>query len=103
MTFKYKLSARLALLKDRMVAVSAALVAVAVVFACEMPVRLTDTGSGTVAQLVVYPKTMTIRTGQAADFMAVALTSTGDTATASVNWLVTSRRMQGTSDKGGRP
>src|SRR6266513_2387044 len=102
MTFKYKLSARLALLKDRVVAVSPVLLAAAVVFACEMPARLTDTGSGTVAQLLVYPKSMTIRTGQAADFMAVALTSTGDTAIAAGNWSVTSGTITDTSTKGGR-
>src|SRR5438552_2329880 len=84
MTFMHKLSCRLALLKDRMVAVSPALLAAAVVFACERPVQLTDTGSGTVAQLLVYPKSMTVRTGQTADFMAVALTSAGDTAAAAV-------------------
>ncbi len=102
MTFKYKLSARLALLRDRVVAVSPVLLAAAVVFACEMPARLTDTGSGTVAQLLVYPKSMTIRTGQAADFMAVALTSTGDTAIAAVSWSVTSGTITDTSTKGGR-
>src|SRR5881296_3688957 len=102
MTFKYKLSARLALLKDRIVAVSPALLAAAVVFACEMPARLTDTGSGTAARVVVSPKSMTIRTGQTADFMAVALTSTGDTATAAVNWSVTSGAITDTNTKGGR-
>src|SRR2546427_8518514 len=50
MTFMHKLSARLALMKDRVVAVSPALLAAAVVFACERPVQLTDTGSGTVAR-----------------------------------------------------
>src|SRR5258706_1450 len=103
MTFKHKLSCRLALMRDRIVAFSPALLAAAVVFACEMPVRLTDTGSGTVSQLVVYPKTMMIRTGQAADFMAVALTSTGDTAIASVNWSVTSGAITDTSTRGGSP
>src|SRR2546427_2920325 len=102
MTFKHKLSARLALMKDRVVAVSPALLAAAVVFACERPVQLTDTGSGTVAQLVVYPKTMTVRTGQTADFMAVALTSTGDTAAAAVTWSATSGSITDTSTKGGR-
>src|SRR5438094_948403 len=102
MTFKHKLSARLALMKDRVVAVSAVLLAAAVVFACERPVLLTDTGSGTVAQLLVYPKSMTIRTGQTADFMAVALTSTGDTAAAAVTWSATSGSITDTSTKGGR-
>ncbi len=98
----HKLSCRLALLKDRVVAVSPALLAAAVVFACERPVQLTDTGSGTVAQLLVYPKSMTVRTGQTADFMAVALTSAGDTAAAAVTWSATSGSITDTSTKGGR-
>src|SRR2546426_459273 len=102
MTFKHKLSARLALMKDRVVAVSPALLAAAVLCACERPVQLTDTGSGTVAQLLVYPKSMTIRTGQTADFMAVALTSTGDTAAAAVTWSATIGSITDTSTKGGR-
>src|SRR5437016_6081518 len=102
MTFMHKLSCRLALLKDRVVAVSPALLAAAVVFACERPVQLTDTGSGTVAQLLVYPKSMTVRTGQTADFMAVALTSAGDTAAAAVTWSATSGSITDTSTKGGR-
>src|SRR6266487_3873049 len=102
MTFKYKLSVRLALLKDRVVAVLPALLATAVVSACERPVQLTDTGSGTVAQLLVYPKSMTVRTGQTASFMAVALTSTGDTAAAAVTWSATSGSITDTSTNGGR-
>src|SRR2546425_1064941 len=102
MTFMHKLSCRLALLKDRVVAVSPALLAAAVVFGCERPVQLTDTGSGTVAQLLVYPKSMTVRTGQTADFMAVALTSTGDTAVAAVTWSATIGSITDTSTKGGR-
>ena len=102
MTFMHKLSCRLALLKDRVVAVSPVLLAAAVVFACERPVQLTDTGSGTVAQLLVYPKSMTVRTGQTADFMAVALTSTGDTAVAAVTWSATIGSITDTGTKGGR-
>ena len=102
MTFKHKLSARLALLKDRGVAVSLTLLAAAVVFACQLPARLTDTGSGTVTQVVVYPKSMTVRTGRTADFMAVALTSAGDTATAPVTWSATSGSITDTSTSGGR-
>jgi uncharacterized protein YjdB len=102
MTFMHKLSCRLALLKDCVVAVSPALLAAAVVFACERPVQLTDTGSGTVAQLLVYPKSMTVRTGQTADFMAVALTSAGDTAAAAVTWSATIGSITDTSTKGGR-
>src|SRR5256886_10639420 len=102
MTFMHKLSCRLALLKNRVVAVSPVLIAAAVVCACERQVQLTDTGSGTVAQLLVYPKSMTVRTGQTADFMAVALTSTGDTAVAAVTWSATIGSITDTSTKGGR-
>ena|SRR6266705_1071326 len=102
MTFKHKLSARLALMKNRVLVVSPILLAAVVVVACERTVQLTDTGSGTVAQLVIYPKTMTVRTGQTADFMAVALTSTGDTAAAAVTWSATIGSITDTSTKGGR-
>src|SRR5437867_9458777 len=102
MTFMHKLSCRLALLKDRGVAVSLTVLATASVFACEMPLRVTDSGSSTVAQFLVSPKSTMIRTGQSLDFMAVALTSTGDTAAVAVTWSVTSGAITDTSTKGGR-
>ena len=102
MTFMHKLSCRLALLKDRVVVVSLAVLATASVFACEMPLRVTDSGGGTVAQFLVSPKSTMIRTGQALDLMAVALTSTGDTAVVAVTWSVTSGAITDTSTKGGR-
>src|SRR3989475_7603330 len=102
MTFMHKLSCRLALLKDRVAAVSLAVLATASVFACEMPLRVTDSGSSTVAQFLVSPKSTMIRTGQSLDLMAVALTSTGDTAAVAVTWSVTSGAITDTSTKGGR-
>src|ERR1051325_6669643 len=57
MTFKYKLSRRLALLKDRRV-LSLAVVLAAAVANCERPVA-TGVGDG-LAQLVVFPPTVNV-------------------------------------------
>ncbi|HTD70979.1 MAG TPA: Ig-like domain-containing protein [Gemmatimonadales bacterium] len=87
MTFKHKLSSRLALLKDRVVLASLAVLVTAAIVACELPVRAVDPGS-TIADLLVSPKTLTLRQNATADFTAVAFMSTGDTATVSVSWSV---------------
>src|SRR2546427_6408718 len=69
MTFKHKLSSRLALLKDRVVLASLAGLVTAAIVACELPVRATDPGS-TIADLLVSPKTLTLRQNATADFTA---------------------------------
>src|SRR5205823_7151815 len=53
---------------------------------CALPILTVITGSGTieVALFTVYPHSMTLRTGQTADFMAVALASSGDTVAVAV-------------------
>ena len=79
MTFKHKLSCRLALLKDRVVLASLAVLVTAAIVACELPVRVTDAGS-TIANLLVSPKTLTLRQNATTDFTAVAFMSTGDSA-----------------------
>jgi len=89
MTFKHKLSSRLALLKDRVVLASLAVLVTAAIVACELPVRAVDPGS-TIADLLVSPKTLTLRQNATADFTAVAFMSTGDTATVAVSWSVAS-------------
>ena len=89
MTFKHKLSSRLALLKDRVVLASMAVLVTAAIVACELPVRAVDPGS-TIADLLVSPKTLTLRQNATADFTAVAFMSTGDTATVAVSWSVAS-------------
>src|SRR5207253_2606667 len=80
MPFLFKLSKRVARLKDRVAAVSAALLAVTVVFACEKPLNVTDPGSGSsdVSRLVVFPKALTIQQNQTVDFTAVGLTDGGE-------------------------
>jgi len=102
MTFKHKLSSRLALLKDRVVLASLAVLVTAAIVACELPVRAVDPGS-TIADLLVSPKTLTLRQNATADFTAVAFMSTGDTATVAVSWSVASGgTMLDTSSNGKR-
>src|SRR6266571_6584180 len=86
MTFKHKLSRRLALLKDRAVLYVAASLAAAVI-SCERPLA-TDQGAD-IAALVVWPKTVTLQQNQTTDFVAVGLTTAGDTVLIPVSWSVT--------------
>ena len=103
MTFKHKLSCRLALLKDRRLAVSLAVLAAAAAFACEKPLQVTDTGVTSLSQLLVSPKVVTVQVNQLTSFMAVGLTSTGDTVAATpVSWSVTGGSITDTSSSGGR-
>src|SRR5436190_10189456 len=101
MTFKHKLSSRLALLKDRVVLASVAGLVTAAIVACELPVRATDPGS-TIANLLVSPKTLTLRQNATTDLTAVAFMSTGDSATVAVSWSVTSGSIIDTSSNGKR-
>src|SRR5437773_1757093 len=87
MTFTYKLAQRLARLKHR--TAIAAMIAVATIFSCELPVRSTDSGS-TITQLVVAPKNVTLQPNQAYDFVAVGFTATGDSADMTVAWNASS-------------
>src|SRR6266581_2215550 len=86
MTFKHKLSRRLALLKDRAVLYFAVTLAAAVI-SCERPLA-TDQGAD-IAALVVWPKTVTLQQNQTTDFVAVGLTTAGDTVLIPVSWSVT--------------
>src|SRR5438445_12822509 len=101
MTFKHKLSSRLALLKDRVVLASLAGLVTAAIVACELPVRATDPGS-TIADLLVSPKTLTLRQNATADFTAVGFMSTGDSASVAVSWSVTAGSIIDTSSNGKR-
>src|SRR5213595_3700788 len=101
MTFKHKLSSRLALLKDRVVLASLAGLVTAAIVACELPVRATDPG-GTIADLLVSPKTLTLRQTATADFTAVGFMSTGDSASVAVSWSVTAGSIIDTSSNGKR-
>jgi len=102
MTFLHKLAHRLARLKGGRTGVALTLLATAIVGACEKPLAMTDSGTSEVAQFTVYPHTMTLRTGQTADFMAVALASSGDTVAVAVTWSAARGAIMDTTSKGGR-
>src|SRR6266566_2374180 len=88
MTFKHKLSRRLAMLKDRRAICVAATLAAAVVASCELPARTTDTGT-TLAEVVVLPKTVNLVQNQSTDFVAFGVSTTNDTIPVAVSWSVT--------------
>src|SRR2546425_7265382 len=88
MTFKHKLSRRLAMLKDRRAICVAATLAAAVVASCELPARTTDTGT-TLAEVVVLPKTVNLVQNQSTDFVAFGVSTASDTMPVAVNWSVT--------------
>src|SRR5437773_874200 len=94
MTFKHKLSCRLALMKDALPLL--ALVALG----CEKPVAVTDPVA--TIRLQITPKSITLPTDGAAQLMAVALTPVGDTAIIDVNWSVTGGSIADTNTHGGR-
>src|SRR2546426_292941 len=88
MTFKHKLSRRLAMLKDRRAICVAATLAAVVVASCELPARTTDTGT-TLAEVVVLPQTVNLIQNQSTDFVAFGVTTASDTMPVAVNWSVT--------------
>jgi len=100
MTFKHKLSCRLALMRDRWMVLSTVALALAALAACEKPISLTGPDTSAVLRLVISPKVLTLRPHQVADFTAVGLTSTGVTGSTHVSWSVTSGSMTDTSTTG---
>ena len=88
MTFRHKLAHRLALLRDRAVAVAVAGLALLWVASCERPLTVTEPNPS-VAQLVVSPNVVTLQQNQSQDFTAVGFTTTGDSAQIGVTWSVT--------------
>ena len=99
MTFKYKLSVRLALLKDLLV-----LLPVLALFACEKPAGISGPSgpSAVVSKVVVSPRQVALLPNQTSHFMAVALTATGDTASVAVTWSATGGSIVDTFSAGGR-
>jgi uncharacterized protein YjdB len=83
MTFKHKLSMRLAMLRDT------ALAAALVVVACITPADERMGPSGSLTRIAILPDSLTVQQGQVVEFVAVGLTSAGDTANVSVRWTVT--------------
>jgi uncharacterized protein YjdB len=84
MTFTHKLSRRIALLKHRR-AVVVAVALVAAIADCERPVSVAGPGT-TLAQLVVVPPTVSLLENASTDFVALGLTTAGDTVAVAVNW-----------------
>ncbi len=84
MTFKHKLSVRLALLKHRLLLIPLA----APLLACERP-YVSAPNPGAVTRVVVSPRQVTLSTSQTSQFMAFGLTATGDTSSAPVTWRAT--------------
>src|SRR2546425_7002360 len=88
MTFRHKLSHRLALLRSSSAAAAGAGLALLWVASCEKPLNVSEPNPS-VAQLVVSPKVVTLQENQVQDFMAVGFSTTGDTAQIGVTWSVT--------------
>src|SRR5437762_4486759 len=96
MTFKYKLSARLALLKDALL-----LVPVAGILACEKPVGIAGPVPGpVVSRVALAPTQITLHPNQTSQFTAVGLTAAGDTIAVAVTWSATGGSIVDTSSKG---
>src|SRR2546427_3894419 len=83
MTFKYKLSVRLALLKDALL-----LASVVALFACEKPAFVAGPSS-VVTRVAITPPQVTLHPNQTSHFMAVGLTPRGDTTNVPVTWSAT--------------
>src|SRR5438876_1436136 len=97
MTFKHKLSRRLALLMDLVLVVTLAAAA-----ACERIQGATDpTVPGPVTQLKIVPDSVSVSSNQVVQFMAVGLTANSDTGSVAVSWSVTGGTVIDTSTSGG--
>src|SRR5258708_3325342 len=68
------------------------------VVACKFPTRPADPAS----RVTVSPKLLTLQQYQVADFTAIGLTSTGDTAAVAVRWSASSGAIIDTSTTGAR-
>src|SRR5256885_10159887 len=97
MPFTFKLSQRLARMRCAVL-----LLATAALAACEKPTGLTEP-AGTLSQLLVAPKVLTLRPNQTADFMAVGLTKTRDPAPLAGSWSGKDGPLSHTSPNGRRP
>ena len=90
MSFKHKLSRRLAVL-----------VGVVAVTACELPVA-TPPPAPTVAALIIAPKAAAVQPNHDVALMAVGLMTSGDTAQIIVTWRASDGTIGNYSDNGGR-
>src|ERR1044072_6501629 len=87
MTFKHKLSRRLALLKDRWVLLSVTTPAAALaVWACERPVAGPQAPSRPVVRIVYHPDSVTLNPSVTRQFVAYGRTEAGDSVAVAVGW-----------------
>ena len=85
MTFKHKLSSRLARLWARR-APAAAVIAVGVTFGC---LRVVPTDARTLARLVILPPLVSLPVNQSTDFYVFGITDASDTVAVAVDWSAT--------------
>src|SRR5881394_995739 len=85
MTFKHKLSSRLARLWARR-APAAAVIAVGVVFGC---LRAVPTDARTLLRLVILPPLVSLPVNQSTDFYVFGITDASDTVAVAVDWSAT--------------
>src|SRR5437879_3024612 len=81
MTFKHKLSHRLALMRDVILAVTVVLTA------CNIPSR--PSLEAIASKVVISPPTVVVSSNQITELTAVAFTASGDTATSGLTWTAT--------------
>ena len=87
MTFKHKLSRRLALLKDRWVLLFVTTPAAALaVWACERPVAGPQAPSSPVVRIVTLPDSVTLNPSDTRQFVAYGRTEAGDSVAVAVSW-----------------
>src|SRR5881396_1880433 len=96
MTFKHKLSCRLALLKDRGLITAIAVLAAAAVVNCERPLSTTDPITS-VARVVISPNSVTLQPNESASF-----TAAGDSSPVGVLWHASSGVISDTGTTGHR-
>jgi uncharacterized protein YjdB len=99
MTFKHKLSARLARLW-----LGLPLFALLSLASCDIRARnVTDPiPPGTIERVQLSPPVVTLTTNAMTDFVAVGMTADGDTVQSAVSWSVTGGALVQTADDGGR-
>src|SRR3989442_8649020 len=99
MTFKHKLSCRLALLKDRRLITAVAVLAAAAVVNCERPLSTTDPITA-VARVVISPNSVTLQPNELADFTAASFTAAGASPPVGVVWRASSGVVSDTGTTG---
>src|SRR5947199_230723 len=95
MTFKHKLSRRLALLKDRWVLLSVTHAAALAVWACERPVTGPQAPNSPVVRIVTLPDSVTLNPSDMRQFVAYGRTQAGDSVPVAVSWSASGGTISG--------